>query len=370
MSKKLTSSEKIGFFQSVMRKNWPHGLPIVKGAFEGGDLEGKRAAEHILLSVWCLKIWNFPRYCSFFPKEVGDYASFPPRGLGGLRRGSTDTHVTNYVSDPNETFIFPVPCRYLQYIWRYERRGTKTRAPRSPAPSERRRRLQINFEASGKHFTSRYYIKNVKLRYSILKIGGKNTVLGTSPSPNKTFLPPVFSQKQTQLTRLNEKLINSGDTDLERDIVRAASWERAALFPRTGPGRRSSAARWGPRARACAGTRRARASRAPPGEPAAWRAGAGRAGAWERARSRSTWPTSRRGRPSGWPGRPRGRSQASWSGWARSPCTWRKWLWERERVRRRVLHPILGISSYAAATSRRKSNRGNRGETVSNYIKR
>ena len=30
-----------------MTKDWTHDLPVDKGAFEGGNLEGKRADEHI-----------------------------------------------------------------------------------------------------------------------------------------------------------------------------------------------------------------------------------------------------------------------------------------------------------------------------------
>ena len=43
MSKKLKSSEKIGFFHSVMSKNWTHDLRIFEGAFEGGNQGCKRA---------------------------------------------------------------------------------------------------------------------------------------------------------------------------------------------------------------------------------------------------------------------------------------------------------------------------------------
>ena len=69
----------------------------------------------------------------------------------------------------------------------YERRGTKVRSPRSArstAPWGRRRRLtpilQINFEVSGKHFTSRYYFKKFRNFWAIRswKLGGKNTFLG------------------------------------------------------------------------------------------------------------------------------------------------------------------------------------------------
>ena len=104
MPEKLKSFWENRIFHSVMTKNWTHDLPVDKGAFEGGSLGGNRADEHFLLSVGCLKVWNFPRHSSFFPKEVGDFPSFPPRGQGGLRRGSTH-YVTNYVSDLNKGFI-------------------------------------------------------------------------------------------------------------------------------------------------------------------------------------------------------------------------------------------------------------------------
>ena len=122
----------------------------------------------------------------FFPKRSGGLPLFPPLGARGTSEG-VDPHVTNYVSDPNETFITPVPCLYLQYIRRYKRRGTKVRSPRSArstAPWERRRRLthilEINFEVSGKHFTSRYYLKKFRNFWAIRswKLGEKNTFLG------------------------------------------------------------------------------------------------------------------------------------------------------------------------------------------------
>ena len=78
MSEKMKSSEKIGFFHSVMTKNWTHDLPVDKGAFEGGNLEGKRADEHILLSVGSRKNWNFPRYSSVLPRRSGDIPLFSP----------------------------------------------------------------------------------------------------------------------------------------------------------------------------------------------------------------------------------------------------------------------------------------------------
>ena len=141
MSKKLKSSKKIGFFHSVMSKNWTHDLLIFKGAFDGGNQGCKIAREHIQLSVWCRKSWNLLRKLDFFilswvrielmtselsrvlskgailrvkeqtntffsrsevekvdtfwdiavfsPKWVGKFLSFPPRGQGGLWRGSS-----------------------------------------------------------------------------------------------------------------------------------------------------------------------------------------------------------------------------------------------------------------------------------------
>ena len=44
-----------------MTKSWTHDLPVYKGAFEGGNQEGKRADENILLSVWRRKIEIFLR---------------------------------------------------------------------------------------------------------------------------------------------------------------------------------------------------------------------------------------------------------------------------------------------------------------------
>ena len=61
-----------------MSKNWTHDLPIVEGAFEGGNLKGKRADEHILLSVRSRKSGYFLRYCSIFPKMSGEISFFPP----------------------------------------------------------------------------------------------------------------------------------------------------------------------------------------------------------------------------------------------------------------------------------------------------
>ena len=76
--KKLKSFWENRIFHSVMTKNWTHDLAVDKGAFEGGSLGGNRADEHFLLSVGCLKVWNFPRYCSFFPKRSGGLPLFPP----------------------------------------------------------------------------------------------------------------------------------------------------------------------------------------------------------------------------------------------------------------------------------------------------
>ena len=89
-------------------------------------------------------------------------------------------------------FLLPVLRNKAQWltpsgIRRYKRRGTKVRSPRSArstAPWKRRRRLtpilQINFEVSGKHFTSRYYFKKFRNFWAIRswKLGGKNTFLG------------------------------------------------------------------------------------------------------------------------------------------------------------------------------------------------
>ena len=117
--------------------------------------------------------------------------------------------------------MLSVPCRYLWYFRRYERRGTKARSPRSArstAPWERRRRLtsivEINFEVWRKHFTSRYYFKKFRNFWAIRswKLGEKKHVFGglgargasegvdtyfegTSPSPNGTFLFPVLCRK-------------------------------------------------------------------------------------------------------------------------------------------------------------------------------
>ena len=66
MRKKLKSSEKIGFFHSVMSKNWTHDLPIFKGAFERGNQVWKEQIEHILLSVRWGKSWNLLRKLAFF----------------------------------------------------------------------------------------------------------------------------------------------------------------------------------------------------------------------------------------------------------------------------------------------------------------
>ena len=75
-SEKLKLSEKNEYFHSGISKNWTHDLPIDKGAFEGGNLEGKRADEHILLSVWSRKSGYFPRYCSIFPQMRGRISVF------------------------------------------------------------------------------------------------------------------------------------------------------------------------------------------------------------------------------------------------------------------------------------------------------
>ena len=66
-----------------MTKNGTHGLPIGKGAFEGGNVEGKRADEHILLSVGSRKSWNFSRYSSVLPGKGGGISLFSPQGEKG-----------------------------------------------------------------------------------------------------------------------------------------------------------------------------------------------------------------------------------------------------------------------------------------------
>ena len=127
-----------------------------------------------------------------------------------------------------------VPCLYLWYFRRYERRGRKVRAPRSArstAPWERRRRftliLQINFEVSGKLFTSRYYFEKCKIFWDIWswKLGEKNTFLGargqggrrrgSTPMsgaplrvPTKLFFPRSYVEKRdsfgdNQITRID-----------------------------------------------------------------------------------------------------------------------------------------------------------------------
>ena len=71
-----------------MTKNWTQDLPVDKGAFEGGNLEGKRADEHILLSVEVEKNDTFRDIAMCCPEGAGVFPSFPPRGQGGLRRWS------------------------------------------------------------------------------------------------------------------------------------------------------------------------------------------------------------------------------------------------------------------------------------------
>ena len=61
-----------------MIKNWTQDLPVDKGAFEGGNLEGKRADEHILLSVGSRKNWYFPRYSNVLPRRSGGIPLFSP----------------------------------------------------------------------------------------------------------------------------------------------------------------------------------------------------------------------------------------------------------------------------------------------------
>ena len=86
MRKKLKSSEKIGFFHSVMSKNWTHDLPIFKGAFEGGNQGCKRAKEHLALGHMLKKCEIFWDIWSW---KLGENTFLGARGQGGRRRGST-----------------------------------------------------------------------------------------------------------------------------------------------------------------------------------------------------------------------------------------------------------------------------------------
>ena len=131
-----------------------------------------------------------------------------------------------------------VPCLYLWYFRRYERRGRKVRAPRSArstAPWERRRRLthivKINFEASGKLFISRYCFEKCTIFWDIWswKLGEKNTFLGARGQgghrrgstpisrnkvsvPTKLFFPRSFVEKRD---RFGDNLITKIDWNTE-----------------------------------------------------------------------------------------------------------------------------------------------------------
>ena len=89
-----------------MTKNWTHDLPVDKGAFEGGNLEGKRADEHILLPVGSRKNWNFSRYSSVLPGRGGISLFSPQRARGTSE--VVDPYVTKYGPDLNKTYYIPV----------------------------------------------------------------------------------------------------------------------------------------------------------------------------------------------------------------------------------------------------------------------
>ena len=138
-----------------------------------------------------------------------------------------------------------VPCLYLWYFRRYERRGRKVRAPRSArstAPWERRRRLthivEINFEASGKLFISRYCFEKCTIFWDIWswKLGEKNTFLGARGQgghrrgstpisrnkvsvPTKLFFPRSFVEKRD---RFGDNLITKIDWNSE--TVKQKQW--------------------------------------------------------------------------------------------------------------------------------------------------
>ena len=90
-----------------MTKNWTHDLPVDKGAFEGGNHEGKRAGEHILLSVGSRKNWNFPRYSSVLSRRSGGIPLFSPQGAKGTSE-VVNPYVTKYGPDLNKTYYIPV----------------------------------------------------------------------------------------------------------------------------------------------------------------------------------------------------------------------------------------------------------------------
>ena len=90
-----------------MTKNWTHDLPVDKGAFEGGNLERKRADEHILLSVGSRKNWNFSRYSSVLPGRGGGISLFSPQGARGTSE-VVNPYVTKYGPDLNKTYYIPV----------------------------------------------------------------------------------------------------------------------------------------------------------------------------------------------------------------------------------------------------------------------
>ena len=87
-----------------MTKNWTHDLPVDKGAFEGGNLEGKRAGEHILLPVGSRKNWYFPRYNSVLPGRGGGICPQGARGTSEV----VNPYVTKYGPDLNKTYYIPV----------------------------------------------------------------------------------------------------------------------------------------------------------------------------------------------------------------------------------------------------------------------
>ena len=93
-SEKLKLSEKNEYFHSGISKNWTHDLPIDKGAFEGGNLDDKRAYEHNLLSVWSRKSGYFRDIAVFSLKWGGEFRFFLPMPPRGRRRGPTPMEQT------------------------------------------------------------------------------------------------------------------------------------------------------------------------------------------------------------------------------------------------------------------------------------
>ena len=84
MRKKLKSSEKIGFFHSVMSKNWTHDLPIFKGAFEGGNQGCKRAKRTFSSRSYVEKCEIFWDIWSW---KLGENTFLGARGKGGVGGG-------------------------------------------------------------------------------------------------------------------------------------------------------------------------------------------------------------------------------------------------------------------------------------------